>query len=174
MRLKIVSTKENAQHFFFSRFVANGRISRARRTKEARGELRSLVVSADAAAGCSSVRKRAGMAKTKTRRAPVGSRGGSRELAMEKDPEGEVRKRGTAFMLINCCSCPQSVPTTRRTLPQRPPQTTRPSVCVKMSRLVHTSKPAGLCALSPFLRWRTRLDAKSLQYCSVACRQRRK
>lgn len=59
------------------------------RTKEARSELRSLVISADEV-GCSSVRKRAGMAMA-ARRGPVGSRGGSREMAMERDPVGQVR-----------------------------------------------------------------------------------
>ncbi|CAM9336472.1 unnamed protein product, partial [Pylaiella littoralis] len=57
-------------------------------TKEARSELRSLVISADEV-GCSSVRKRAGMAMA-ARRGPVGSRGGSREMAMERDPVGQI------------------------------------------------------------------------------------
>lgn len=81
-----------------------------RRTKEARGELRSLVVSADAA-GCSSVRKRAGMAKNTARRGSVGSRGGSRELAMEKDPVGQVRREGDggSDVSANFCSWRASV-----------------------------------------------------------------
>ncbi|CAM9172725.1 unnamed protein product, partial [Ectocarpus sp. 6 AP-2014] len=59
-------------------------------TKEARIELLSLVISAHEAGRSSSVRKRAGAATT-GRRGSLGSRGGgSREMAMERDPVGEV------------------------------------------------------------------------------------
>lgn len=61
------------------------------RTKEARTELLSLVISAHEAGRSSSVRKRAGAATT-GRRGSLGSRGGgSREMAMDRDPVGEVR-----------------------------------------------------------------------------------
>lgn len=61
------------------------------RTKEARTELLSLVISAHEAGRSSSVRKRAGVAMT-GRRGSLGSRGGgSREMALERDPVGEVR-----------------------------------------------------------------------------------
>ncbi|CAM9361056.1 unnamed protein product, partial [Ectocarpus sp. 12 AP-2014] len=59
-------------------------------TKEARTELLSLVISAHETGRSSSVRKRAGAATT-GRRGSRGSRGGgSREMAMERDPVGEV------------------------------------------------------------------------------------
>lgn len=81
--------------------------------KEARGGLRSLAISADAA-GCSSVRKRAGMAKKTTRRGSVGSRGGSRELATEKDPVGQVRERGGGLLrLRKVLVCPWRAHTCR-------------------------------------------------------------